>query len=174
MKFFRAVSSLLIITSLAQGKTYEDLVCSLEPRPVGLCVNRIVGYTYSELRNRCVIYEARGCDVRGNYFTNRDDCEVKCKPASTLTTSLFSYYVERYFFKIRNLLRRMFNSNLENGWKMQNREERGGERAGRLVEICVFLPRAVAKNGEIQSEREDYDLEGTLEADVDAVFAKLH
>nr|XP_016945964.1 uncharacterized protein LOC108021630 [Drosophila suzukii] len=133
----------------AQGQTYEDLVCSLEPLPVGLCVNRIVGYTYSEVKNRCVIYESRGCEVRGKYFTNRDECEVKCKPASTLRINPFSYYVESYYWSFEpDISQILYNSK--------------------------FLPRAVAKNGEIQSEREDYDLEGTLEADVDAVFAKLH
>jgi len=129
MKFFRIVSLLFIIMSLAQGQTNEDrelyynismpifikllylVVCSLEPVPVGLCDNWIVGYTYSEIRNRCVIYEARGCEVRGNYFTNRDEWD-ECKPASTFRTNPFSYYVERYFFQIRNLLKRLFNSNL--------------------------------------------------------------
>ncbi|XP_016956928.1 uncharacterized protein LOC108029244 [Drosophila biarmipes] len=112
MKFLTTVSLMLTIMGLAQGQANEDLVCLLEPVPVGLCDNRIVGYTYSEIRSRCLVYEARGCEVRGNYFANRDECEVKCKPASTFRNNPFSYFVERYFNNIRNLFRRLFNTDL--------------------------------------------------------------
>ncbi|KAH8353543.1 hypothetical protein KR084_011714, partial [Drosophila pseudotakahashii] len=82
--------------------------CALEPLPVGLCVNRIVGYTFSDTRNRCIIYEGSGCEVRGNFFASRDECEVKCRPPSSFRDNPFTFYLQRSFTEARNILNRLF------------------------------------------------------------------
>ncbi|XP_016982837.1 uncharacterized protein LOC108047241 [Drosophila rhopaloa] len=107
MKILPTLSLICVIMGLAQGQT--DIICSTEPLPVGLCVDRIVGYTYSSIRNRCVNYEARTCEVRGNYFANRNDCEAKCKPVRAFRDAPFTFFVERAMAQARNLISRILS-----------------------------------------------------------------
>ncbi|XP_017110688.1 uncharacterized protein LOC108134756 [Drosophila elegans] len=110
MKFLATLSLICVLMGLAQGQS--DIICSLEALPVGTCVNRIVGYTYSRFRDRCTNYETRGCEVRGNYFANRDVCEAKCKRQLTFREAPFSFFVERAFNQARNILSRILNFSL--------------------------------------------------------------
>ncbi|XP_017007153.1 uncharacterized protein [Drosophila takahashii] len=107
MKFLPTVSLMFIVMGFAQGQM--DIRCALEPLPVGLCVNRIVGYTYSVTRTRCIVYESRGCEVRGNFFASRNECEAKCRPATSFRDNPFTFYLQRSLTEARNILGRLFN-----------------------------------------------------------------
>ncbi|KQS24651.1 uncharacterized protein LOC26526222 [Drosophila erecta] len=105
MKFVALLSLMTIAIGLAQGQ--RDVKCFMEPLPQGFCSRQIVGYTYSRVRTSCVNYEALGCAVAGNFFTDKKVCEARCKPVLTFRNNPFSYYVEGAFDQATKMLRRL-------------------------------------------------------------------
>ncbi|KAH8333784.1 hypothetical protein KR059_003398, partial [Drosophila kikkawai] len=83
--------------------------CASEPLVIGPCENRMSGYSYSDLRKRCVNFSARGCDIAGNFFYSRAECEHKCKPIETFEEAPFSFFLERIRSQARNYFSQLFD-----------------------------------------------------------------
>ncbi|KMY87938.1 uncharacterized protein LOC27208683 [Drosophila simulans] len=105
MKFVILLSLMCIGIGYAQQQS--EVKCFMDAIPVGECGSRIIGYTYSSVRTRCVNYETIGCEVIGNFFTDRKVCEAKCKPPISFRNNPFSYYVERAYDQARDTLSRI-------------------------------------------------------------------
>ncbi|XP_032579190.1 uncharacterized protein LOC116801786 [Drosophila sechellia] len=105
MKFVILLS--LMCIGIVYAQKQSEVKCFMDAIPVGECGSRIIGYTYSSVRTRCVNYETIGCEVIGNFFTNRNVCEAKCKPPISFRNNPFSYYVERAYDQGRDTLSRI-------------------------------------------------------------------
>ncbi|KAH8262184.1 hypothetical protein KR038_008104, partial [Drosophila bunnanda] len=83
--------------------------CASEPLVIGPCQNRMVGYSYSDVRKRCVNFAARGCQIAGNFFYSRAECEHKCKPNVTFEQAPFSFLLERILSTAHNFFSALFD-----------------------------------------------------------------
>ncbi|XP_017075784.1 uncharacterized protein LOC108110986 [Drosophila eugracilis] len=110
MQFLATLSLIFILAGLTAGQS--DVICTLEPLPVGQCNTRRIGFSYSGIRNRCLNTEFYACQVRGNFFPKRSDCESKCKPEVTLRNNPFSYFAERAIEEARKMFARVVPPNL--------------------------------------------------------------
>jgi len=52
-------------------------ICNLDPFVQGPCLEVMTLYSYLSARNECVFWQ--GCLLNGNQFTNKTECEAKCK-----------------------------------------------------------------------------------------------
>ncbi|KAH8241121.1 hypothetical protein KR026_012433, partial [Drosophila bipectinata] len=83
--------------------------CRLEPLLVGDCQNGFVGYTYSNIRNRCVNFSGRGCSIAGNFFKSRSQCEDLCKEFNSLKEAPFTYFIDRIGERVRDMISKLTN-----------------------------------------------------------------
>ncbi|KAH8369052.1 hypothetical protein KR200_010820, partial [Drosophila serrata] len=83
--------------------------CASEPLVIGPCQNRMSGYSYSEIRKRCVNFAARGCQIAGNFFFTRAECDAKCKPIETFAQAPFSFLLERIISQARDIFSAIFD-----------------------------------------------------------------
>ncbi|XP_016956955.1 BPTI/Kunitz domain-containing protein 4 [Drosophila biarmipes] len=66
-----------VIIAMSSARGFRDKVCNLEPFVEGPCVEVMTLYSYFSPRNECVFWQ--GCLLNGNHFTNKTECEAKCK-----------------------------------------------------------------------------------------------
>ncbi|XP_017110592.1 uncharacterized protein LOC108134707 [Drosophila elegans] len=71
----KAIGLIVALLGLVQG--LRDRSCELSPFVQGTCFELTMLYSYMADRNECVFWH--GCLLDGNHFTNKEDCEAKCK-----------------------------------------------------------------------------------------------
>nr|XP_016934297.1 BPTI/Kunitz domain-containing protein 4 [Drosophila suzukii] len=73
----KAIFICVIIAMLGSAQGFKDRICNLDPFVQGPCLEVMTLYSYLSARNECVFWQ--GCWLNGNQFTNKTECEAKCK-----------------------------------------------------------------------------------------------
>ena len=56
------------------------------PPTVGFCKRLNSGYTFDQDSNSCKRFKGPGCELTGNAFTKKEECESKCRTSNFKNT----------------------------------------------------------------------------------------